>query len=67
MEELLKQVSMADYAEFRSEVMRVCEWSAQVFRSKVRGDTPLYASERIVTQMIADEINGTGNYPILHQ
>lgn len=67
MEELLKQVSMADYAEFRNEVMRACEWSAQVFRSKKRGDTQLYAAERIVLQMIIDEINGIANYPILHQ
>lgn len=51
---------MADYAEFRNEVMRVCEWSAQVFRSKKRGDTPLYAAERIVLQMIINQLNHPG-------
>ena len=66
MEELLKQVSVSDYEEFRREAMRICEWSAQVFRAKRRGDTQLYAAERIVLQMIMDEINGIANYPILH-
>ena len=55
MKELLKQISVADYQEFRKQVMSTCGWSNMQFWTRSNGKTKLKEAERIVIQGIIDK------------
>ena len=55
MKELLKQVSVADYTDFRRRVCEVCGLKYGQFWSRVNGKTKVSPAERIVIQKIIDE------------
>lgn len=57
MEEIIKQVSYADWQEFRQEVMKRCGLNCQQFRNRCSGRTPASASELLIMKQIIAELN----------